>query len=177
MPTTHTIIIGTNRIKYTEFKLGAADQNKSLKQIAREQLGDETLYTQILKKRENPKPNEPIWEEIVLKDRFDPRWTLLLPPAKSFPPSQPPQPPPTSFGTFKVNKKVNVRTSPRVEAGNIFKEFPEGTVYKYKLNSVRNENGMVWVDVTESNLGNKVPGATYWMCVREGSIYHTDPKI
>lgn len=174
MPTTHTIIIGTTRLKYTEFKLGAADQNKSLKQIAREQLGDENLFAQILKKRDNPKPNEPIWEEIVLKDRFDPKSTLLLPPGKS---TTPPQPPASGLGTFKVNKKVNVRTSPKVEAGNIFKEFPQETVYKYKLNSVRNENGMVWVDVTESNLGNKVPGATYWMCVREGSIYHTDPKI
>lgn len=173
MPT-HTIFIGMTRLKYTEFKLGATDQNKSLKQIAREQLGDENLYTQILKKRDNPKPNEPIWEEIVLKDRFDPKWTLLLPPGKSTTPSQPPA---SSFGTFKVIKKVNVRTSPRVEAGNIFKEFPQETVYKYKLNSVCNENGMVWVDVTESNLGNKVPGATYWMCVREGSIYHTDPNI
>jgi hypothetical protein len=174
MPTTHTITFGTTRIRYTEFKLGAADLNKSLKQIAREQLGDENLYTQILKKRET---GDPIWEEIKDKDRYDPKWTLLLPPAKSFPPSPPPQPPSTSFGTFKVNKNVNVRTSPRVEAGNIFKEFPLGTVYKYRLDSVRNENGMVWVDVTESNLGNKVPGATYWMCVREGSIYHTDPKI
>lgn len=173
MPVTHTIIIGTTRVKYTEFKLGAADQNKSLKQIAREQLGDENMYTQILKKRDNPKPNEPIWEEIVLKDRFDPKSTLLLPPAKSSPPS----PPPSNFGIFKVNKKVNVRTSPRVEAGNIFKEFPQETVYKYRLDNIRAENGMVWVDVTESNLGNKVPGATYWMCVREGSIYHTDPKI
>jgi hypothetical protein len=172
--TTHTIVIGTTRVKYTEFKLGAADQNKSLKQIAREQLGDESLYTQILKKRE---VGDPVWEEIKDKDRYDPKWTLLLPPAKSFPPSPPPQPPSSSFGTFKVNKNVNVRTSPRVEAGNIFKEFPLGTVYKYKLNDIRNENGMVWVDVTESNLGNKVPGATYWMCVREGSIYHTDPKI
>ena len=174
MPTTHTIIIGTTRRKYTEFKLGAADQNKSLKQIAREQLGDESLYTQILKKRET---GDPIWEEIKDKDRYDPKWTLLLPPAKSFPPSPPPQPPSSGFGTFKVNKNVNVRTSPKVEAGNIFKEFPLGTVYKYRLDSVRNENGLVWVDVTESNLGNKVPGATYWMCVREGSIYHTDPKI
>ena len=174
MPTTHTITIGTTRRKYTEFKLGAADQNKSLKQIAREQLGDESLYTQILKKRET---GDPIWEEIKDKDRYDPKWTLLLPPAKSFPPSPPPQPPSSGFGTFKVNKNVNVRTSPKVEAGNIFKEFPLGTVYKYRLDSVRNENGLVWVDVTESNLGNKVPGATYWMCVREGSIYHTDPKI
>lgn len=170
----HGISINGKLVTYTEYKLQPSDLNKSLKQIARERLGAESLFDKILRKRENVPLGQQIWEEIPLKDRIDPNWTLLLPPAQAAPAPSTPE-----YKTFKLLRPAYVRTSPRVEAANTYNNtaFPQGTIWNYRTNNIHRENGMVWVEVTTSNIGKKIAGATYWMCVREGSLAHSDPPI
>lgn len=154
---------------YTEYTLPPNARNKGLKDIAREQLGDEKLFVNILRKI-GPENNQGIkwYDEIIPKDRIDPNWTFLLPPAASG----------ADLGKFKIKQRMAVRTSPRIEAGNVFFEGPVETEYTYKKSSkFTDANGLVWVDVTQSNIPRKVSGATYWMCVREGNIARTDPVV
>ena len=171
----HRIPRGNAMVTYTEYKLQPSDAGKDLKRIARERLNDENLYKDILRMLEAPNTQgRPWYAEIVQKDRIGSDWTLLLPPAKAIPP----QPAPSDLATFKIISKANVRTSPKLDPGNIHFVGPIGTIYTYKRSSmITDANGMVWVDVTPSNLPRKASGATYWMCVREGSIHHTDPYI
>ena len=171
--TKHRIPRGGVLVTYVEFKLQPSEFNKSLKQIAREQLNNENRYVDILY-MVRPVDNTGTWYAEIPqpKDRFDPNWTLLLP-------DVPKATPPTSdLGTFKVIQKTYVRKSPKVETGNINNETIIGTVYTYKKSSkFTDAGGLVWVDVTSTNLPNKVNGVTYWVCVREGNISHTDPLI
>lgn len=161
---------------YIEYKMQPADFNKGLKQIAREKLGNENLYVDILLKTAEPTTN-PWYTEIVHKDRIDPNSTLLLPIVANPGPIPPPQPAPTA--KFKLLNKQYIRTSPRIEANNMHGNIPSpiGVEYTYKTNNIHRENGLVWVDITPSNIPNKANGATYWMCVRENAITHTNPPI
>jgi hypothetical protein len=160
----HGLIVNGKRTVYTEYKLQPGDRGKTLKQIAREQLYDENLFTLILKKRDDP-TKQPIWEEIVTKDNLDPNWTLLLPPSE--------------YATFTLRDKANVRRTPKLESGNIHFEGQVGVAFVYKKSSAtKDANGMLWVDISKSNtIPNKDANATYWVCVKEGNIHHTAPQI
>lgn len=153
---------------YKEYKLQPSDLHKGLKQIAREQLGDESLYTLILRKTGDPKTQGAYYEEIPNKDHIGSDWTLLLP-----------EPPASDYATFKLRDTVNIRTSPEVNPNNVHSSVGIiGTVWTYKKSTVRTDkNGMRWADVTTTPPPNKVAGVTYWICVREGNITHTDPPI
>lgn len=156
-------------IWYTEYMVPANYQNRTARDVAREQLGNENLFVSILKKLA-PENNQNIkwYETLNPNEKLVAGLTLLLPPAA----------PGADLGKFKIHQRMVVRTSPRIEAGNVFFECPIETEYSYKKSSkITDANGLVWVDVTTSNLPRKVNGATYWMCVREGNIARTDPPI
>jgi hypothetical protein len=160
---------GGKPIWYTEFMLPQSAQNKTARDIAREQLGDENLFVHILKKLAAENNQGVKWYEALNpNERLVAGLTLLLPPAN----------PGADLGKFKIHQRMVVRTSPRIEAGNVFFECPIETEYSYKKSSkFTDPNGLVWVDVTPSNLPRKVNGATYWMCVREGNVTRTDPPV
>ena len=152
---------------YREYKLQPSDINKGLKQIAREQIGDESLFSLILQKINDP-PKTPWFQEIANKDRIGNNWTLLLP-----------ESPTSDYATFKLKSTVNIRTSPEVKPGNLHaSQGITGTVWTYKKSSLRTDaNGMRWADVTTTPPPNKVNGVTYWICVKDGSIIYTDPPL
>lgn len=154
---------------YTEYMVPAAFQNKTARDVAKVQLGNENLFVSILKKIAQENNNNVKWYETLNpNEKLVTGLTLLLPPAT----------PGADLGKFKIHQRMVVRTSPRVEAGNIFFECPIETEYSYKKSSkFTDPNGMTWVDVTASNLPRKVNGATYWMCVREGNVARTDPPV
>lgn len=154
---------------YTEYMVPAGFQNKTARDVARVQLGNENLFVSILKKIAQENSNNIKWYETLNpNEKLVSGLTLLLPPAA----------PGADLGKFKIHQRMVVRTSPRVEAGNVFFECPTETEYSYKKSSkFTDPNGMTWVDVTASNLPRKVNGATYWMCVREGNVSRTDPPV
>jgi hypothetical protein len=160
---------GGKPVWYSEYMLPSTAQNKTARDIAREQLGDENLFVHILKKLAAENNQGIKWYETLNpNEKLVPGLTLLLPPASAT----------ADLGKFKIHQRMVVRTSPRIEAGNIFFECPIETEYSYKKSSkFTDANGMTWVDVTASNLPRKVAGATYWMCVREGNIARTDPAV
>jgi len=179
--TKHDIVRGNARVTYTEYKLQPSDAGKGLKQIARERLNDENLYKDILQMT-GAANNQgiPWYAEIEPKDRIGNNWTLLLPPAR--PASNNPATNPstsTQLGMFKLTQETNIRTSPRVEAANIFLLGRVGTQYTYLVNSkITDHAGMTWVEVAASNFGSKaIAGARYYVCVREGNLIRTDPAI
>lgn len=159
------IIKDGKKIYYTEYKVTPADANKYLQQIAKEQLFDESLYTGILRWLAAPNAQGFQWEEINPKNVLvSPQWTLLLPPS--------------DFATFTLNARANVRRSPRVDGSNIHSTAEIKTKFVYKKSTVIVENGLVWADVTKSDsILQKAGGQSYWLCVKEGSIHHTNPPI
>lgn len=160
---------------YTEYKIQPSDFNKRLMDIAREHLHDESLHVDILRKT-NDTLQGSWW---VTLDDNNPvvgnDWTLLLPPARAVHPVQPA----IQHGMFTLTQEANIRTSPKVEAGNVFLVGRIGTQYTYDINSRQTDaNGMTWVDVSPTDFhGKAVPGAKYWICVREGNISHTNPPL
>lgn len=158
---THTIFIGTTRVTYKEYKLQAIDRNKSLKQIAWEQLGDEKPAQPIYRKRDEPNAS-PIWTEV--KDPLDPKWTLLLPP--------------TEYASFTIKESEIVRTSHKIENTNILYTATPNSTFLYKKNTVvvDNTNGMVWADVSKTD-PKKNAGRPYWICVKYGNSHRTVPPI
>lgn len=164
------------RMTYRVYKLKPGDGGKGLRQIAREQLKNESLFEDIIRQLDAPNPATGLdWEEIANKNSVDVKWTLLLPVVQS----QPVPPPVEQRGTFHIKGETNVYTAPRVEAGKLFFKGPKGTQYTYLVKSkfTDRQTGMTWVDVTPSNLPGKTPGAKYWMCVREGNVTRTDPPL
>ncbi|GAB4403282.1 MAG: hypothetical protein OHK003_31070 [Anaerolineales bacterium] len=175
----HRIPRGNAIVEYTEYKLQPSDAGKGLKQIARERLNDENLYKDILQMTGTPNTQGISWyQEIEPKDRIGNNWTLLLPPARPVS-NNPASNPSAQLGTFKLTQETNIRTSPRVEAANIFLLGRVGTQYTYLTNSkITDQAGMTWVEVAASNFGSKaIPGARYYICVREGNLVRTNPAI
>ncbi|MFM8367447.1 MAG: hypothetical protein ACKOBD_01645 [Chloroflexota bacterium] len=67
----HRIPRGNKIVTYTEYQLQPGDANKGLKQIAREQLKNESLYVDILLITGTPNAQGTPWyQEIVNKDRI-----------------------------------------------------------------------------------------------------------
>lgn len=158
---THVIFIGTSRVIFTEYQLQASDKNKSIAQIAREQIGNEKPAHPIYRKV-TPGPNNPIWAEV--KDPLDPSWTLLLPPSE--------------YASFTINENEKVRTSAQIENNNILYEAQANFRFIYKKNSVvvDNTNGMVWADVSQTD-PQRNGGKPYWVCVKYMNSHRTNPPI
>lgn len=172
------VIRNGKRIEYRSYKLQPSDGGKTLMQIAREQLNNESAAVDIIRQLDAPDPTTGLdWAEIANKNSVDIHWTILLPVAQD----RRAQPnPPQTLGTFKLTRTVNIRTSPKVAADNFFMEGIIGTEYKYEINSKQNDpqTGTIWVDVTATNFRHKAkPGVKYWICVREGAIRFTDPPF
>ncbi len=158
---THTIFIGTNRVTYTEYQLQPSDRNKSIAQIAREQIGNEKPANPIYRKV-IPGPNNPIWAEV--KDPLDPSWALLLPTSE--------------FASFTIKEGEKVRTSPKIDNNNILYDAQAGFRFLYKKNSVivDSTNGMVWADVSRTD-PQRNGGKPYWVCVKYMNSHRTNPPI
>lgn len=129
----------------------------SLKQIARDQLGDENLWDKIILNRDTPNAKGFLWDEVP-PNAFDSRWTLLLPPSE--------------FAAFTITVNTPIHRSPNGEflgSANI----PEK--YFYKRSTVVISGQKVWADVTKTNparFGNK----PYWVLVKDGTS-KTNPPI
>lgn len=129
----------------------------SLKQIARDQLHDESLADKIVLDRETANPKGFFWDEIPANS-FDNRWTLLLPPSE--------------LAAFTVTANTPIHRAPNGEflGGANTKE-----KYFYKRSSVVVSGQKVWAEVTKttpSRFGNK----PYWVLVKDGSA-KTNPPI
>lgn len=158
---THTIWVGMKEVKYKEYPLQPSDRNKSLAQIAREQLGVDKLVFPIYKKV--PSINgSPIYADVA--DPLDPNLTLLLPPS--------------DFASFVTHESEKVRTTPRIENNNILYEAPVSSTFLYKKNSVIVDitNDMVWADVSQTD-PKRNGGRAYWVCVKYGNTNRTTPPI
>ncbi len=131
--------------------------DKSLKQIAREQLADENLWDKIVLDRETANAKGFFWDEIPANS-FDPRWTLLLPPSE--------------FAAFTVSVNTPIHRAPNGEflaGANITEK------YFYARKTVVISGQKVWAEVTKTNparFGNK----PYWILVKDGTS-KTNPPI
>jgi hypothetical protein len=146
---------------FIEYKIQPSDLNKSLKQLAREQLMDESLYDQILLKVAEPATNPKWYTTINDKSKYDPNWTLLLPPSE--------------FAAFIVTVNTNIRKTPEEVNGNILEVAKQFEKYFYKRSTVKVNGQMVWAEVSKTNparFGN-IP---YWICVKN-KTYNTNPPI
>ena len=135
----------------------------SLKQIAREQLLNESLADKIVLDRETPNPNtKNLWDPIPA-GAWDSRWTLLLPPSE--------------FAAFVLKVKANLCKAPNFENTSILTLVNPPEKFFYKRSTViRSQDGnVVWADVTRTN-PSRFGNAPYWICVKNG-IFHTDPHV
>lgn len=160
------IITAGKKVYYTVYKLLPADKGKTLKQIAREQLYDENLYTGILRWLDTALPNGDHEQAISDKDHPGSDWTLLLPPS--------------DFAKLTLSDKQNVRKSHKEENNNISYVADAKREFIYKKSTIHKENGAVWVDVSKTGelhveAGHVSPPA--WIRVTEGTIHHTIPSI
>lgn len=146
---------------FTEYKLKPGD--KSLAQVAREQLYDESLHTRILKWLDVPNAQGFQFEEIAPNAKIADLRTVLLPPS--------------DYATFTLTAKTNVRKTARVEGANVLYAADANAKFVYKKSTViKDGNGMLWADVSKTD-PQKNGGGAYWVCVRDGTITNTNPPI
>lgn len=158
---THQIFIGTARIIYTEYQLQPSDRNKSIAQIAREQIGTDRPTHPIYRKVP-PSASSPIYAEV--RDPLDPNWTLLLPPSE--------------YASFTIIEGEKVRTSPKIENNNILYDAATNSRFLYKKNTVfvDSTNNLVWADVSRTD-PQRNGGKPYWVCVKYMNSHRTKPAI
>lgn len=133
---------------FIEYKIQPGD--KSLKQIAREQLADETLWDKIILHRETPNPKGFFWDEVPA-NAFDHRWTILLPPSE--------------FAAVTITVNTTICDAPN---GNLLDAAKTGEKYFYKRSNVKVDGQNVWAEVTKTNPG-RYGGKPYWICVKKGT--------
>jgi hypothetical protein len=143
---------------FIEYKIQPGDT--SLKQIARNQLADESLWDKIVLNRETPNPaTNNYWDEIPA-GAWDPRWVLLLPPS--------------IYAAFIITVKTTICKNPN---GALLGEAKVGEKFFYKRSSVSRsaDKKVVWVDATSTSPA-RYNGSPYWVCVKNGNPL-TNPPI
>lgn len=140
---------------FMEYKVQPGDT--SLKQIAREQLADESLWDKIVLDRQTPNEKGFLWDEIP-PNAFDIRWTLLLPPS--------------DFAAVTVSTNTPIHASPNGEFLDGAKA-PEKYFYNRKNVTVIGQK--VWVEVTKTN-PSRFGGKSYWILVKDGTP-KTNPPV
>jgi hypothetical protein len=149
--------IATPKVAGTFIVYKVQPKDKSLKQIALEQLLDERLADKIFLDRETKNDKGLFYDEIP-PNTFDPRWTLLLPPSE--------------FAAFTITINTTICKTPN---GALLDAAKVGEKFFYKRSTVQVSGQTVWAEVSRTN-PQRYSGIPYWICVKNRTP-NTNPII
>lgn len=143
-------------IIYTFYTVKAGE--KTLHQIARDQLYDEGRFKEIMEWK------DPLHLEVTKE--LVPNQILLIPPVSA------------DIGSFTITADADVRSGSYLEASLIYKAvMKDNTLFHYSKKTLTlDSNGRMWVQVRTVKVGNVIH-TVGWMCVKHGQTYFTNPQI